>query len=86
MSQSLKPFPIRTAAAALHEYMTFRASQEGVKHTFTEGFYASSLARGVRLFFGIEVADTGDLVCDHENPGTFAAYFHQAPGWRLSRG
>ena len=58
----------------LHEYMIFRAACERQRYELSPDFFTAALAMGVRMFFGIEVNEAGDLAGDSQNPRAFAAY------------
>jgi hypothetical protein len=59
---------------ALHEYLTFRAARERQAYALTPEFFTTALDAGVRVFFGIETDDAGELLADNQNPTVFAAY------------
>lgn len=69
----------RSTGQELHEYMMFRAAREQVSYGLAPAFFTAALAMGVRMFFGIEVNEAGELVADSQNPRAFAAYSKTGP-------
>ena len=60
-------------ANRLHEYLTFRASREGVPHELPVSFYAGYIAQGSRSFFGIECNSTR-ILRDTQKPEIYAEW------------
>ena len=62
----------------LVDYMSARATFEGVEWALTEGFLQVHFDRGTRDFFGVEVDARGELLRDSQQPSFFATYRHGA--------
>jgi hypothetical protein len=61
---------VKAVAADLDQYMTFRAAKEEQEYSLGAALFEHGLKAGIRLFFGIEVDETG-IVCDHRQPKVF---------------
>lgn len=66
-----------TVADDLHEYMRFRAGEEGVKYDLSPEVFQDLIDNGVYTFFGIEI-DNDNILSDTQNPVAFAEW--QAAG------
>jgi hypothetical protein len=63
-------FPYRKIADALHDYMQFRAHQEGVGYELSSELFETLMRRGVYVFFGVECDESG-LLSDSQQPAIF---------------
>jgi hypothetical protein len=64
----------KRAGSRLHSYMAFRAKREGMEYALSEAFFAHAFLRDFRLFFGVHVSESGDLLSDEQNPDAFEAF------------
>jgi hypothetical protein len=60
-------------AQQLHEYVQYRAMNEGVAYDLSPSFFESTLRQGVRQFFGVTV-DGSKLLSDKQAPTLFAEW------------
>ena len=61
---------MKTVAADLDQYMTFRAAKDNQEYTLSATFVETGLKKGCLAFFGVEVEEAG-LICDHKQPKMF---------------
>jgi hypothetical protein len=60
--------------ARLVEYMKARARYEKTYWRMTDEFMEECFDLGIRLFFGVELDEDGDLVNDYQQPEFFDHY------------
>jgi hypothetical protein len=63
-------------ARQLHDYMQFRAKEEGQGYGLDEKFFLSALRAGCAEFFGVTF-DGDRLLADQQQPDLFAKWQHR---------
>lgn len=64
----------------LTDYMRYRADAEGVAWCMPDDFLQMNFDAGIRLFFGVQIDDSGQIIDDDQNPKALEAYLAAKEG------